>query len=71
MNFTGVLAVGIGDACASILGRRLGTTRWPGTNKTILGTTAFVVSIFGSAMLLRVTGIVEPFSVRRVTEPCA
>jgi dolichol kinase len=48
-----------------VLGKRLGRTKWPYSNKTVFGTASFVVSIFCAAMLLRVSGIVEPFSVSR------
>ncbi|KAF8802541.1 hypothetical protein BYT27DRAFT_7341419 [Phlegmacium glaucopus] len=64
LQFTGILTLGVGDAAASIVGRRLGVHRWsPTTNKTLEGSLAFIISIFASAMLLRPFGYVEPFSV--------
>ena len=44
---------------ASILGKRLGGTRWPGTNKTLAGTLAFVASIYFSARLLVLIGLLR------------
>jgi len=52
---------------ASIVGRRFGIHRWsPTSSKTIEGSLAFVVSVFVAAMLLRVVGQVEAFSVSGV-----
>ncbi|ORY82330.1 hypothetical protein BCR35DRAFT_81373 [Leucosporidium creatinivorum] len=64
-RFTGVLVLGVGDALASIVGKYLGRLRWPGTSKTVEGTTAFVLSIAFCAWLLRVTGLTPPFSMPR------
>ncbi|TFK27165.1 dolichol kinase [Coprinopsis marcescibilis] len=63
LQVTGVLTLGVGDAAASIVGRRIGLRKWsPTTNKTIEGSLAFVGSVFGCAWLLRLCGLVEPFS---------
>ncbi|KAF9532582.1 hypothetical protein CPB83DRAFT_880691 [Crepidotus variabilis] len=63
LQFTGILALGLGDAAASIVGRRLGNHKWsPTSSKTLEGTFAFVASIFVAALLLRLLGHVEPFS---------
>ncbi|GJN87315.1 hypothetical protein Rhopal_000263-T1 [Rhodotorula paludigena] len=61
-RFTGVLVLGIGDSLASIVGKLAGRTRWPGTTKTLEGTAAFVASVALCAWLLRLVGLVEPFS---------
>ncbi|QRV75082.1 dolichol kinase [Ceratobasidium sp. AG-Ba] len=43
----GVIVLGVGDALASIVGRKIGTLRWfPSSSKTIEGTAAFAVSVF-------------------------
>ncbi|KAL5525875.1 hypothetical protein ACEPAG_7213 [Sanghuangporus baumii] len=64
--FTGVLVLGIGDAMASVIGRRVGRTRWSATSlKTVEGSTAFVVSVVMCAWLLRLCGLVEPFRTAR------
>lgn len=51
------------DTQASIVGRLVGRVRWLGTNKTVEGTIAFVVSVTTCAWLLRLTGVTESFSV--------
>lgn len=70
-RFTGVLALGLGDACASLIGRRVGGPRWHVANpKTIVGSLSFVVSIMLAAGALRWAGLVEPFSVRPTAIAC-
>ncbi len=60
---TGVLVLGVGDALASVVGRRYGKTYWPGgSSKTVEGTAAFIASIMASAWLLRLVGWCENFS---------
>lgn len=39
----GLVSLGIGDAFASIVGKKLGRWRWPGGKKTVEGTAAFVL----------------------------
>jgi len=64
LQFTGLLSLGVGDALASIIGKRYGRYRWSATNpKTVEGSVAFTVSIVLSACLLRVFGLTEGFSV--------
>ncbi|EFI27930.1 dolichol kinase [Coprinopsis cinerea okayama7 len=59
---TGILTLGVGDAAASIVGRRIGLRRWsPTTGKTVEGSLAFVGSIFATAWFLRLLGFVETF----------
>ncbi|KAI5122532.1 hypothetical protein M0805_005259 [Coniferiporia weirii] len=66
LGFTGVLALGVGDAMASIIGRRVGRNRWSASSfKTIEGSAAFTVSIVICAWLLRLCGIVDSFSTSR------
>eukprot|EP00940_MAST-03C_sp_MAST-3C-sp2_P000326 g326.t1 len=49
----GVLAVGVGDAFAAVVGSSCGRLKWPGTSKTIEGTGAAVLSmVMVSALLL-------------------
>jgi len=48
-GLSGIFALGVGDAMASIVGKRFGRHRWPGTIKTIEGTLAFVVSVMVAA----------------------
>ncbi|KAJ3512879.1 hypothetical protein NLJ89_g3256 [Agrocybe chaxingu] len=63
LQFTGILTLGLGDAAASIVGRRLGIHRWsPTSSKTVEGSLAFVASVFTAALLLRLVGVVEAFS---------
>ncbi|KAH9481646.1 Dolichol kinase EVAN [Psilocybe cubensis] len=63
LQFTGILTLGLGDAAASIVGRRIGVHRWSSTtSKTLEGSIAFVGSVVGAAGLLRLAGYVESFS---------
>ncbi|KAJ1853395.1 dolichol kinase [Coemansia sp. RSA 1822] len=41
----GVLALGVADTCASLVGLRFGSIKWPATVKTVEGTCAFIVSL--------------------------
>ncbi|KAJ6570202.1 hypothetical protein DFH09DRAFT_1277797 [Mycena vulgaris] len=66
LQFTGVLVLGIGDALASIVGKRHGRHVWsPTTFKTLEGSAAFTLSIVASAWALRLIGLVDPFSTPR------
>ncbi|KAF9064184.1 hypothetical protein BDP27DRAFT_1333967 [Rhodocollybia butyracea] len=68
LSFTGILVLGIGDALASIIGKRVGIHRWsPTTNKTLEGSFAFTVSVVISAWVLRLLGLTESFSTLRYT----
>ncbi|KAF8666655.1 dolichol kinase [Rhizoctonia solani] len=47
LGLAGVIVLGVGDALASIIGKRLGFSRWfPSSGKTLEGTIAFAVSVF-------------------------
>ncbi|KAF9951013.1 hypothetical protein BGZ70_001150 [Mortierella alpina] len=48
-GLSGIFALGVGDAMASIVGKRFGRHRWPGTTKTVEGTVAFVASVMMAA----------------------
>ncbi|UZJ56783.1 hypothetical protein CBS101457_006103 [Exobasidium rhododendri] len=63
--FIGVLTLGIGDALASVVGRRYGKVHWPKSSKTMEGSVAFVTSIFASALFLRAIGWCAPFPLIR------
>ncbi|KAF5382069.1 hypothetical protein D9615_004280 [Tricholomella constricta] len=63
LQFTGILTLGVGDAMASIVGKRIGSHRWsPTTSKTLEGSIAFTFSIVACAWLLRLFGLAETFS---------
>ncbi|KAK9763867.1 dolichol kinase [Basidiobolus ranarum] len=51
-NLSGVFTLGLGDAMASIVGKRFGKTRWPGTSKTIEGTVAFILSMMAGSFVV-------------------
>ncbi|TCD67141.1 hypothetical protein EIP91_000425 [Steccherinum ochraceum] len=66
LQFTGILALGVGDALASIAGKRVGRHRWCATSpKTVEGSVAFTASVVACAWLLRVCGFTEDFSITR------
>jgi len=66
LDFTGVLVLGVGDALASVAGKRFGRHHWSqATGKTIEGSAAFAVSVFLCAVVLQLCGAVAPFSAWR------
>ncbi|KAF8656850.1 hypothetical protein AX16_002397 [Volvariella volvacea WC 439] len=68
LQFSGILALGVGDALASVVGKRMGVHRWmSSTAKTVEGSIAFTLSIVLSAWLLRLVGFAEAFSTLRYT----
>ncbi|KAL1411019.1 dolichol kinase [Vanrija albida] len=59
----GVLSLGIGDAVASIVGRRMGYARWsPASGKTVEGSIGFVASVTLASILMWIVGAVESFN---------
>ncbi|WFC98574.1 dolichol kinase [Malassezia yamatoensis] len=58
----GLLVLGIGDSCASLVGWRYGRFHWPQSSKTVEGTAAFLVSVMASVCVLRILRMVESFS---------
>ncbi|KAH3660326.1 hypothetical protein OGAPHI_006912 [Ogataea philodendri] len=52
----GIITVGLGDSIASLVGKRLGANRWPGTNKTVEGSVAFVLATLASLSAFRYFG---------------
>lgn len=63
MAFFGVLSLGIGDAIASIVGRRVGYVRWsPASGKTVEGSAGFTVSVVAAASAMWLFGAVDSFS---------
>lgn len=44
-GIAGILALGIGDTMASLVGYKYGKIRWPNSKKTVEGTVAFIFSI--------------------------
>ncbi|EJU04762.1 hypothetical protein DACRYDRAFT_47116 [Dacryopinax primogenitus] len=63
LELTGVLVLGVGDALASIIGRKIGKHRWSSASgKSVEGSAALAGSVWLCALLLRLSGIVDPFS---------
>lgn len=63
-DLIGVIILGIGDTCASIVGKRIGKLCWNGqSSKTVEGSIAFVVSVILISLSFRVTGLVESFPI--------
>ncbi|PWN51226.1 hypothetical protein IE53DRAFT_299774, partial [Violaceomyces palustris] len=65
LHQTGVLVLGVGDAIASIVGRRYGRLHWPSSPKTVEGSMAFLLSILLSAWSLRSLGLCHHFDMAR------
>jgi len=64
--YTGILTVGVGDAVASVVGKRVGRYKWsPTTPKTLEGSAGFTLSVVAFAWALRLCGLVEEFSTVR------
>ncbi|KAK4686360.1 hypothetical protein P7C73_g3762, partial [Tremellales sp. Uapishka_1] len=64
LNYYGILSLGIGDALASIIGRRIGHIRWtPSSGKTVEGSIAFLASVLVSSGLLWMSGAVADFNI--------
>ncbi|KAK9362360.1 hypothetical protein V1504DRAFT_474338 [Lipomyces starkeyi] len=49
----GIICLGFGDACASIIGRRFGKHRWFDSNKTLEGTIGFIAAAFTGLMITK------------------
>ncbi|KAJ2175311.1 dolichol kinase [Coemansia sp. RSA 520] len=49
----GVLALGVADTCASLVGLRFGSIKWPATVKTVEGTGAFIASLVVAVECMR------------------
>ncbi|KAH8299382.1 hypothetical protein KR044_000850, partial [Drosophila immigrans] len=54
---SGVLAVGVGDTAASVVGSKYGRNKWHNSTRSLEGTFAFVVSILLSVWMLQAGGI--------------
>jgi len=66
LDFAGVFTLGVGDALASIVGKRWGRLKWaPTTSKTVEGSAAFALSVLLCAWALRGLGVISPFSTSR------
>ncbi|KAF9223470.1 hypothetical protein BS17DRAFT_767327 [Gyrodon lividus] len=64
LQYTGILALGVGDALASIVGKRIGRHRWSASSsKTVEGSSAFAISLVACAWVLRFLGLTEEFSI--------
>ncbi|ODN75059.1 hypothetical protein L202_06278 [Cryptococcus amylolentus CBS 6039] len=63
LSYFGVLSLGIGDALASIVGRRIGRLRWcPAFGKTVEGSLAFFLSVLVSSVFMWAVGAVDSFN---------
>ncbi|KAA8912396.1 hypothetical protein TRICI_003513 [Trichomonascus ciferrii] len=64
----GILCLGLGDAAASLFGRRYGRHKWPGgSRKSIEGSAAFVVSVVVGLLASRLLGYPDMPSFLRMT----
>ena len=53
LKLGGVAVLGCGDALACVIGRRFGKERWPGSQKTYVGSAAFVGGTFAFFLFYR------------------
>ncbi|POW11643.1 hypothetical protein PSTT_05166 [Puccinia striiformis] len=61
-DLIGVIILGVGDTCASVIGKRFGKIKWnSGSSKTVEGSLAFVGSVIVISLFLRIIGLVQPF----------
>jgi dolichol kinase len=68
LSYMGILALGIGDALASIIGRRWGRLRWStALGKTVEGSVAFFASVLAASVGLWLFGLAEDFRPKRYT----
>lgn len=51
-SFIGILALGVGDTFASVIGKRFGSIKWKHGTKSIQGTVAFVATTFAGFVLV-------------------
>ncbi|CAD5117881.1 DgyrCDS6625 [Dimorphilus gyrociliatus] len=63
---SGVLSLGIGDTAAAVVGSKYGVRKWPGSNKSLEGTTAAILFQIIAIMILKLTGIMQQISVFRL-----
>ena len=47
-SYLGLIALGLGDSLASIIGKRFGKTKWKGESRSVEGTVAYIVVTFAS-----------------------
>lgn len=45
IRYSGLITLGVGDTFASVIGKKFGTFKWKGSNKSVQGTIAFIVSV--------------------------
>ncbi|KAF5301593.1 hypothetical protein FQR65_LT08898 [Abscondita terminalis] len=57
---SGVLAIGVGDTAASVVGTSVGKHFWPGTKKTVEGTIGCIISQLTIIWLLVCLGLLNP-----------
>ncbi|ODV78447.1 uncharacterized protein CANTADRAFT_52560 [Suhomyces tanzawaensis NRRL Y-17324] len=52
IRYMGLVGLGLGDALASVVGKRFGSIKWKGNDKSVQGSVAFVVVTFGSFVVI-------------------
>ncbi|ABN66574.2 dolichol kinase, partial [Scheffersomyces stipitis CBS 6054] len=52
IRYMGIIALGLGDSMASIIGQSFGSYKWKGSDKSVQGSIAFVVATFSSFVAL-------------------
>jgi len=60
--YSGVISVGVADSAASIVGSTAGSIRWPGSDKTVEGSLAAVISSLVFVWALSGLGLVTVYS---------
>ncbi|KAK6455175.1 uncharacterized protein RJT20DRAFT_55280 [Scheffersomyces xylosifermentans] len=52
IRYMGIVALGLGDSLASIIGRRFGSLKWKGSEKSLQGTATFIIVNFAAFVLI-------------------
>jgi dolichol kinase len=55
-SYIGLIALGLGDSIASLVGSKFGKTKWPGSNKSFEGSIAMALSILGGYAIFDFVG---------------
>ena len=52
IRYLGPITLGVGDTMASVVGKKFGSIKWKGSEKSVQGTLAFIVGVLGAINLV-------------------